>query len=87
MAVLLITYDVKKQSGNSSSFHKQIKHYFHIKLSESSYAIQTTEPTSYVYGKLKDSIEKNDRLYIITLDKPWSGFGPIENRDWLTNYF
>ncbi len=86
MSVLLITYDLKKPGQNYSAFHNVIKNYFHIKLSEASYAIYTDQPTSYVYRKLISSIDKKDCLYIIPLNKPWSGYGPGRNRDWLVNF-
>ena len=87
MSVILITYDIKKQEKNNPALYNLIKHYFHIKLSESTYAIYTDEPTSFIYSKFKDFVGKDDRLYIIKLQKPWSGYGPRENRDWLINYF
>ena len=86
MSVLLVTYNLKKPGQDYLAFHNIIRNYFHIKLSETSYAIYTEQPTSYVYRKLIPSIDKNDRLYIIPLAKPWSGYGPGRNRDWLINY-
>lgn len=87
MAVLLITYDLENPRQNYSAFHNEIKHHFHIRLSESSYAICTNEPASYIYKKLKPSLGKDDYLYIITLSKPWAGYCPKKNKDWFTNYF
>ena len=86
MAALLVAYDFKSQNQDYLAFYSEIEHYFHIKLSPSSYVIYTNQPASYVYKKLKSSIEAKDCLYIIPLNKPWAGFGPRENRDWLMNY-
>jgi hypothetical protein len=30
-------------------------------------------------------IDENDNLYIITLKKPWTGFGPKDVNKWLEN--
>jgi len=86
MSVLLVTFDIKKPEHNSVPISSVIHNYFHIKLSPSTYAIYTNQPSSYVYKKLKTSLEPNDYLYIIPLSKPWSGYGPLGNRDWLENY-
>lgn len=86
MSVLLVTYDIEKQEQNSSAFYNVIKNYFHIKLSKTSYAIYTDQPASYVYRKLRPSMDKKAHLYIIPINKPWAGYGPLENRNWLINY-
>lgn len=43
MSALLITYDLKKPGQDYSDFYKIIKSYSWARLSESSYAIATTE--------------------------------------------
>jgi hypothetical protein len=84
MAILLVTYDLNRPGQDYSDFHKIIKIYPNIKLSESSYAIQTDESPFDVYSLLNPHLDKNDQLYIITLRKPFHGFGPELVNDWLT---
>ena len=86
MAVLLITYDITDATQKNSSFYNEVQNYYHVKLSPSSYAIYTNQPAAYVYKKLRPSLEKDDRLYIFSLDKPWAGYGPEKNKNWLINY-
>jgi hypothetical protein len=86
MSVLLVAYDFRNPGQSYSEFYDNINNYLHIKLSETSYAIYTNQPTSYVYKKLVHSIDKKDNLYVIPLNRPWSGYGSYRNRDWLVSY-
>jgi len=85
MAILLVTYDLNKPGQDYSDFLKIIKGYPYARLSESSYAIQTTETPIAVYNKLTPHMDKNDQVYLIILQKPFYGLGPKEVNDWLTN--
>lgn len=53
------------------------------KLSESSYAISTGNTVDEVHSYLKPVLDSNDNIYIITLKKPYTGFGPKDVNDWL----
>lgn len=83
MSVLLVTYDLKKPGQNYSEFYKVIKNYDWARLSESSYAINTYDSPDTVYAKLKPHMDSNDNVYIVTLVRPYSGFGPEEVNKWL----
>lgn len=82
--VLLITYDLNKETTRPPIV-KTIKEicYSWAKLSESSYVINTTLSVDQVFSKLKPLIDQNDNIYIITLKKPWSGYGPQDVNQWL----
>ncbi len=60
MAVLLVTYDLKKPGQDYSDFYKVIKSYGWAKLSESSYAISTDKSPTTIYNELAPHIDKND---------------------------
>ncbi|EMC9925301.1 hypothetical protein VPH80_004579 [Vibrio parahaemolyticus] len=85
MAVLLITYDLNSPGQNHSKLLDAIKEYPWARLSESSYAIKTVESPSTVFNTLKPHIDNNDNLYIVTMTKPYSGYGPQDVNDWLEN--
>ena len=80
MSMLLVTHDLKNQDQDYSAFYTEIKNYFHIKLSSSFYAICVKQSASYVYKKLRSSMERGDGLYVISLTRPWSKCGPIRKR-------
>ena len=86
MSALLITYDLKKPGQDYSDFYKIIKSYSWARLSESSYAIATTEIPKSIYEKPTPHIDKNDQVYLITLTSPYWGSEPQEVNDWLKKY-
>lgn len=86
MAVLLITYDLNREAVRPPIVQK-IKEIGNswAKLSESSYAISYSGTPEQVYRILKPLTDDNDTIYIITLKKPWTGYGPKDVNDWLEN--
>lgn len=81
--VYLVTYDLNQETKRPPIV-KEIKDFGNwAKLSESSYAISTPLTIHQVYEKLKKHIDQNDQIYIITLKKPWTGFGPKDVNEWL----
>jgi hypothetical protein len=86
MSVLLVTYDLNKEGKSKvdyDKFYKLRDTYDNVKLSESSYAFNTTETPTTVYNKLKPIIDPNDHIYVINLKRPYIGFGPQKTNDWL----
>ena len=83
MATLLVTYDLNRPGKDYDDLLKKIKSYGWARLSESSYAISTTSDPQTVYNSLKPFLDPNDNLYVITLKKPYTGFGPKDVNDWL----
>jgi hypothetical protein len=86
MSVILVTYDLNKEAKSKVDYNKFYKlrdSYDYVKLSESSYAFNTTETPQTVYDKLKAAIDPNDHIYIINLKRPYTGFGPQATNDWL----
>jgi len=86
MAALLVTYDLRKPGQDYSDFYNVIKSYSWAKLSESSYAIATTETPEAVYDKLSPHIDKGDQVFIVGLVANWFGFGPEDIYQWLKNH-
>lgn len=84
MAVYLITYDLNKETDRPNIV-KKIKEMgvSWARLSESSYAIVHYGTVYDVYSQLKPMLDNNDNLYVITLKKPWTGFGPKDVNNWL----
>ncbi len=86
MAILLVTYDLNKPGQDYSNFLEKIRLYPSTRLSESSYAIQTSKSPQSVYKELTPHLDKNDYIYIITLSKPYFGYGPENVNKWLEYY-
>lgn len=87
MSVFLITYDLNKEL-NRPNMAKKIRETFAswAKLSESSYAVESAASPEHVYSQLSTLLDKNDQIYIISLRKPWTGFGSKEVNDWLDQH-
>lgn len=86
MSTLLLTYDLnaeRKKKGDYGGFYKVRDGYDFVKLSESSYAINTIETPETVYNKLRKHMDENDHVYVINLKKLYFGFGPKTVNTWL----
>ena len=84
MPVLLIAYDLhKKPKEEYDEFHKIVKSYSYTTLSESSYAINTTDTIKIVYDKLCPIVDDGDKFYIIALTNPHLGHGLTVTLEWL----
>ena len=85
MASLLVTYDLNKETKRPNILEDVKSFGPWAKLSESSYAIQTSSTPKQVYEKLSKHLDSNDNCYVISLRKPFWGRGPQEVNDWLSN--
>lgn len=84
MTVYLVSYDLNTPGQKHQKLLEAIKKYpGWARISESCYAIKTNSTVQAVYDALAAIIDRNDQLYIITLSKPWTGFGPKEVNEWL----
>ena len=86
MAALLVTYDLNSPGQKHAKVLEKIKSFGGwARLSESSYAITTSLTPSQVYSQFENLIDANDTIWIVTLKKPYSGFGSKNIIDWLDN--
>jgi hypothetical protein len=69
MAARIITYELKNPSDKTDyeAFHKVIRTYDHVVLSDSSYAIATDEYPKDIFEKLFPLIDSEDSLTVIAL--------------------
>lgn len=87
MAVYLVTYDLHQPGTNYADVLEQIKKSpGWCQLSESSYAISTSETVGAAYKRIHAKVDDNDTLYVINLRKPYSGRGPKKVNDWLDQH-
>lgn len=84
MAILLITYDLNNEVRRPN-ITKRLKEGYPdwAKLSESSYAVDTANSPEQVRAFLQPMLDSDDHIYVITLKKPYSGYGPKNVNDWL----
>lgn len=86
MAVYLISYDLNKETVRPKIVDK-IRDTFegYARISESSYAVSTTRTVQQAYDVVKPLLDDNDNLYVITLRRPYIGYGPEDLNKWLEN--
>jgi hypothetical protein len=56
---------------------------YYAKLSESSYAIDSSLTPQQIYTKFKPLLDSNDTLWVITLKHPYYGQGDQQVINWL----
>jgi CRISPR/Cas system-associated endoribonuclease Cas2 len=82
MSVLLVTYDLNKETKRPNIV-AEVKKTDWARLSESSYAIDTTESPQQVVARFGYLIDGNDDFLVITLKRPHHGQASKEVIDWL----
>lgn len=85
MTVKLVTYDLNNETARPNIVGDIKAYGSWARLSESCYAVDTTQSVSAIYNQLKKHIDGDDQLYVITLTSPYTGFGPKDVNDWLEN--
>lgn len=86
MSVLLVTYDLNQETKRPNITKKLKESYpSWAKLSESSYAISTNASPEAVVNTLRPMLDDNDTIYVITLNRPYTGWGPTKVNDWLAS--
>lgn len=84
MAALLITYDLNTPGQEHDKILDKIKTFNGwARLSESSYAVSTSLAPNQVYSQFESLLDSNDHIWIVSLKKPYSGFGSKKVIDWL----
>ena len=85
MSTLIVTFDLNKEVKRPNILKEIKKGGNWAKLSESSYAISTSESPLQVYKRLEPYLDGNDNCYVITLNAPYYGQGPQDVNQWLEN--
>ena len=86
MAVVLITYDLNKESTRPPIVEYIRKLGNSVNLSESSYAVDCELSVKEIYSQLETLIDDNDQIYVIAFSGHWAGFGPDSTNNWLNNH-
>ena len=82
MTVYIVTYDLNKETKRPNIVD-EVKKKPWAMLSESSYAIDTTETPQQVYNRFTKYLDANDALLVISLRQPYYGQTSDEVHAWL----
>jgi hypothetical protein len=83
MAIILVDYDLKQPGQAYDSLMAYVKQHPWARLSESSYAIDTSSTPEDVKATIRRITDSNDNIYVITLKRPYSSWGPKDVNEWL----
>jgi len=87
MSVYLITYDLShKPEKDYEPVWKYIKDHAWAKLSESSYAIVSSQTPQTIFNALHKIIHPDDHMLVITLTRPYTGRNSAAVIDWLASH-
>lgn len=86
MPVLLISYDLGPEGSSAYRLVKGIKTYPWARMTTTSYAIYTELSVQTVFNQLRPLVDASRNLYIMTMRKPYAGYGPEEVNEWLEKY-
>jgi hypothetical protein len=83
MRVLAIIYNLTNEKAKAAVENSIKAHKTAVKLSDSCYVVYTESLPIKIFDELRKHIDGNDHLYVIPLKKPYTGYGPRKNLDWL----
>ena len=86
MTVFLITYELVSDTNRGAI--AKLLHAFPswTRLSHNVYAISTSMEADQLYRVLAPVLEFYDRIYVVAVQKPFSGFGVEHVDEWLENH-
>ena len=83
MSVFLVTYDLNREAMRSAVVTEIESFEACVRLSESSYAVATPLVAKDIYDRLKQHLQEDDFLYVLTVTRPYMAFGAQRANDWL----
>lgn len=72
MAVLLVTYDLKKPGRDYKPVHDYLRQFTHCKRMESVWLLDTRTSCSTIRDGLQERVDSNDVIFIVRLRRDWA---------------
>lgn len=82
MAIVLVSYDLKKPGRNYEPVHEYLKRFTWCKGLESVWLLDTTTPTATIRDNLRALADENDAIFVTRLARDWAAFN-YYCADWL----
>lgn len=87
MAVVLVLHELRSKQRSLEMFESlRATHPISLKLTDSACAIHTFLEPAQLLETLKAFVRANDKLFLLPLTKPYTGYGPREKSAWLSDY-
>ena len=84
MGVYLVTFE--SPTEDYRRYHDYLGRFDTMRLSETAWAVQAELGADALYHRLEPLLGKDDHAYVITLCKPWIGYGYEAMNDWLKRH-
>jgi CRISPR/Cas system-associated endoribonuclease Cas2 len=84
MAIVLVTYDLKKPGQNYTPVHDYLKRFTHCKQMESVWLLDTTTDVQTIREGVRSVADGNDIVFVVKLQRDWSSWN-YACADWLNN--
>lgn len=72
MAIILVTYDLKKPGRNYQPVFEYLKRFTHCKSLESVWLLDTTVALTSIRDSLKRITDDNDVIFVVRLVREWA---------------
>lgn len=72
MAVILVTYDLRKPGRDYAPVHRYLRQFTHCKEMESVWLLDTTTSCETIRDELQKCVDDNDILFVVRLRKEWA---------------
>ncbi len=87
MAVLLVLHDIQDDERRTKIVGALKKrHRISIKLTDTAFAMHTTLMPVRIFDEVKEHLDAGDQLFVIPVNKPYTGYGPRKTTEWLSDY-
>jgi hypothetical protein len=87
MGVLLVICQLGDPTRRDRIWHEIGKrHRTSVRLTEGAYALETELLPVRVFDQLKDHLGPDDRLYVLPIGRPFTGYGPRPATEWLSTF-
>jgi hypothetical protein len=84
MGVYLVTFE--SPARDYRRYHEFVGRFDAMRLSDTAWAVQSDLGADQLYRELEPLVGKDDHAYVITLNKPWIGYGYEAMNDWLERH-
>ena len=84
MAVILVTYDLRKPDRNYQPLYDYLKKFTYCWHVESVWMVDTTMTTAAIRDGIKAHIDQNDIIFVVRLQRDWASWR-YDCADWLND--
>jgi len=84
MASYLVSIELERPERTRFDIQDELKKLSStVELTETCFAVETSDSAESIYKRVKHFLGDNDILYVLTLAPGWFGRGPAEANRWL----